>query len=237
MEIFWVSAKHGPVREPIQRRALIFVGIVAFHIWLIVLLVLSKQAVQQDKKQGALSMFALAASPSPPSIPIAEPIIPAEAKPFLSNPEQMVAAQQSAEGDPDGEVCSPVDAVAAQLTNDPIVPLAINRVAQADRSISEAIVMWNAEWSMAAANEEAPMADVRRRVVMILEKLPPDCLAIPVIGPRLIAIPEEGYTTFLAFGSGEWTWQQLIDTDAVALSDENEWTFKQLIDGDFPAVF
>ena len=89
--------------------------------------------------------------------------------------------------------------------------------------------MWNAEWSPVAAAEEAPLAEVRSRVLLILESLPQDCLAMPVIGPRLIAIPENGYTTFLAFGSGEWSWQQLVEPpDDAVTTEKNSWTWEEL---------
>ena len=89
--------------------------------------------------------------------------------------------------------------------------------------------MWNAEWSVAAAADEAPLAEVRSRVLSILDSLPPECLATPVIGPRLIAIPEQGYTTFLAFGSGEWSWQQLIEpADEIRSTEERAWTWEEL---------
>ena len=218
-----------PVSEPIGRRAVIFLGVVAFHICVIVLLVLSNHVLQPQQKQGSLSVFALAAAPSPPAIQIPDPIIPVKAIAMISIPAEALAEQQSAEGDPDGDVCSPLDEVTSQLASDPLVPLAIARVAKSDRSISEAIVMWNAEWSDASTTEEAPLADVRNRVLSILGSLPPECLATPVIGPRLIAIPEQGYTTFLAFGSGEWSWQQLVvPADDIPPSDKNSWTWEEL---------
>ena len=89
--------------------------------------------------------------------------------------------------------------------------------------------MWNAEWSPVSATDEAPLADVRIRVLSILENLPPECLATQVIGPRLIAIPEQGYTTFLAFGSGEWSWQQLVEpADVILATEDNSWTWAEL---------
>ncbi len=207
-------------------------AVLAFHICLIVLLVLSRYAVQPKPKQGVLSVFALAASPSPPAIQIPDPIIPVEAIAISSSPAEAHAEQQSAKGDPDGDVCSPLDEVTAQLTSDPLVALAITRVARSDRSISDAIVMWNSEWSVAAAADEAPLADVRSRVLSILDRLPPECLATPVMGPRLIAIPEQGYTTFLAFGSGEWSWQQLIEPPSdIPSTEDSSWTWEELFRG------
>lgn len=229
MEMLKTSDHPGSASEPVGRRATIFIAVLAFHIFIIVLLVLSRHVVQPKQKQGSLSVFAVAASPSAPAIRIPDPVIPVEAVAIIWSPAEAHAEQQSAEGDPDGEVCSPLDEVTAQLASDPLVPLAIDRVARSDRSISEAIVMWNAEWSAASATDEAPLADVRNRVLTILESLPPDCLATPVIGPRLIAIPEQGYTTFLAFGSGEWSWQQLVEpADPRSATEDSAWTWEEL---------
>lgn len=216
--------------EPFGRRATIFVGVVALHLCILVLLVLSRHSVQPKQIHGSLSVFAVAASPSAPAIKIPDPIIPAEAIAIIASPAEAHAEQQSAEGDPDGDACSPLDEVTAQLTSDPLVPLAIGRVARSDRSISEAIVMWNAEWSAASTTDEAPLADVRSRVLVVLESLPTECLATPVVGPRLIAIAEQGYTTFLAFGSGEWSWQQLVEpADENPSTEDNSWTWEKLL--------
>lgn len=227
----------GFTSRRVERRGLIFLGVLAGHLCLILLLVLSRQTVPPKKQHGALSVFAMAASPSPPAIPKIKPIISVETVAVLSTLADAQSAQQSADGDPDGEACSPLDAVTAQLTTDPMVPLAINRVPRANRSISDAIVMWNAEWSAAAAAEEAPLADVRDSVLLILETLPPDCLADPVIGPRLIAIPEEDNTTFLAFGSGEWSWQQLLESEVARDSGKDSWSWERLLAGELPTIF
>ena len=235
METPQASRRNHNLSEPLGRRATIFLVVLAFHICIIILLVISRHAVEQKRKQGALSVFSVAGSPNPPAIIIPDPIIPADAIAIVSSAAEAHAEQQSALGDPDGEACSPLDEVTAQLAGDPIVPLAIDRVLPADRSVSEAIVMWNAEWSVASAADEAPMAEVRSRVVSILETLPPECLATPVMGPRLIAIPENGYTTFLAFGSGEWSWQQLIDPVAeVPDTQKNSWTWEDLFEERVP---
>lgn len=239
MKILQTSNWLGSVTEPFGRRATIFVGVVALHVCIIVLIVFSRHAVQPKKMHGSLSVFALAASPSPPALRIPDPIVPVEAISAIASPAEAHAEQQSAEGDPDGEVCSPLNEVTARLTSDPLVPLAIGRVARSDRSISEAIVMWNAEWSAASATDEAPLADVRTRVLAVLESLPPECLATQVIGPRLIAIPEQGYTTFLAFGSGEWSWQQLVEpTDENPSTEDSSWTWEKLFaESSGPTIF
>lgn len=233
MEISSASLARG--RPPLRQRVVVFIGVVAFHICIIGLLIFSKQAAQQSKKQGALSVFALAAAPGPPAIPVPVAVMAAEPSSTMSSLAEALAEQQAAEGDPDGEVCSPIDAITEHLASDPLVFDAIQRVPRADRSISEAIVMWNAEWS-SVANAEAPLANVRKNVTLILETLPPDCLALPVIGPRLVAISDKGYTTFLAFGSGEWSWQQVIEAQE-APSVDDDWTWEELLDGDDLQIF
>ncbi len=225
-----MTTNGGIVAESLGRRALIFIAVVSFHILLIVLLILTRQIAPPKQNQGTLSAFTLSAAPAPPSIPISASVAILNAELVPSNPAQTFAEQQQTiDGDPDGEDCSPLDAITVQLANDPLVPEAIDRVPQSDRSISEAVVMWNTEWSAASADQQAPLAMVREQVLLTLETLPPDCLAIPVMGPRLIAIPQEGRTTFLAFGSGEWSWQQLMKpADEIATTQENSWTWEEL---------
>lgn len=242
MEASRTFGRQSSSRKPLGRRGPIFLGVVALHLLIIIIVVLSKNSMEPKKKQGALTVFALASAPNPPAVEIPDPVVPikildpvnpVEEKEIVASPEEAYAEQQSAEGDPDGDICSPLDEVTAQLASDPLVPLAISRVAKSDRSISEAIVMWNAEWSVTAAAADAPLAEVRSRVVAILQALPPECLALPVTGPRLVAIPEEGFTTFLAFGSGEWSWQQLVmPDDDENVAEDNSWTWADLIAGE-----
>lgn len=224
---------------PAKRQVGTFMFVLAAHIGLFILLVLSRQAELQPRQRGSLSMFALAAAaPLARPVPVIVPIMPKKAEPANPNPAEVFAEQQGAKGDPDGVTCSPIDIVTTALASDPIVPVAIARVPKNDRSISEAIVMWNAEWSSVATNEEAPMAEVRHMIHAMLSDLPPDCLAVPVIGPRLIPITgEAGSTTFLAFGSGEWSWQQLVEPPDTIPTDEREWTWDQLLDGEISSIF
>lgn len=211
------------------RRAAIFLTIVLLHASIFIFLVLSGHASEQNQTLGASSVVTLTASNTPLVVPPPLPTVLADSAVKISIAVEAESGGQSEEGDPDGEVCSPLDEVASQLASDPLVSLAIKRVAKADRSVSEAIVVWNTEWSAASANE-APLAQVRERVISILESLPTDCLAAPVTGPRLIAISEEGYTTFLAFGSGQWSWQQLVDSNPNNdLVEPNSWAWEALL--------
>lgn len=216
------------------RKSLLFTSVLLAHLVIIILLVISRHAVPSPEKQGNLSVFSLSAAPSQPSIPAKAPVIVQDIKPISTTPAEAFAEQQqSAEGDPEGEVCSPIDVVTTQLTSDPAVPAEIDMVPRTDRSISEAIVIWNAEWSSSAIADDAPLRNVRDRIENTLAELPLECLETPVAGPRLIPIMIDGSTTFLAFGSGEWTWQQLIESQPEPLFAVGEWTWEDLLQTDF----
>jgi hypothetical protein len=212
------------------RKSLLFTSVLLAHLVIIVLLVLSRQVASSRENQGSLSVFSVSAAPSEPLIPVKAPLIVQDIQPISTTPAEAFAEQQqSAEGDPEGEVCSPIDVVTTQLTSDPTVPAEINMVPRADRSISEAIVVWNAEWSNTAIADDAPLRNVRDRIESTLVELPLECLETPVAGPRLIPIVIDGSTTFLAFGSGQWTWQQLIEPQSDPLFAVSDWTWEDLL--------
>ncbi len=216
------------------RKSLLFTLVLLAHLVIIVLLVLSRHVAPPPEKQGNLSVFSLSAAPSQPSIPVKAPVIVQDIKPISTTPAEAFAEQQqSAEGEPEGEVCSPIDVVTRQLTSDPTVPAEIDMVPRADRSISEAIVVWNAQWSNTAIADDGPLRNVRDRIESTLAELPLECLETPVAGPRLIPIVIDGSTTFLAFGSGQWTWQQLIERQPDPLFAVGDWTWEDLLQTEF----
>ncbi len=219
------------------RECLLFTSVLLAHLVIIVLLVVSRYAAPLPKKQGHLSVFLLSTAPSQPSIPVKAPVIVQDIRPVSTTPAAAFAEQQqSAEGDFEGEVCSPIDVVTTQLTSDPTVPAEIQLVPRTDRSISEAIVIWNAEWSNTTIADDAPLRNVRNRIERTLAELPLECLEMPVAGPRLIPIMIDGSTTFLAFGSGRWTWQQLIEPHPEPLLAASDWTWEELIQPEFASA-
>ena len=212
------------------RKFLLFTSVLLAHLVIIVLLVLSRYVAPLPEKQGNLSVFLLSTAPSQPSLPVKAPVIVQDIKPISTTPAEAFAEQQqSAAGDSEGEVCSPIDVVTTQLTSDPTVPAEIKMVPRSDRSISEAIVIWNTEWSNTAIAVDAPLRNVRDRIETTLAELPVECLETPVAGPRLIPITIDGSTTFLAFGSGQWTWQQLIEPQHEPLFVVGDWTWEDLM--------
>jgi hypothetical protein len=81
------------------------------------------------------------------------------------------------------------------------------------RSIANAIVVWNAGWMDPGAQPaQLAFAAIRQTITQTVQASSADCRSQLQAGPRLIYLPgDSGKTTVLALGSGQWTWQQLID--------------------------
>ncbi|MEO7277354.1 MAG: hypothetical protein ABIW33_04965 [Sphingomicrobium sp.] len=114
--------------------------------------------------------------------------------------------------------CAILDSVAQAIVSDPEAVEAIIHAPLESRSIADAIVIWNADWSAASQQPDGPLETVRANVTTTLQLASPECLSSPVAGPRLVPIPNGDRTLFLVFGSGEWTWQALLEPDPTDFS-------------------
>lgn len=82
-----------------------------------------------------------------------------------------------------------------------------------DRSVANAIVLWNAGWvSTSSVPAGAALTTIRQTIVQTIAASSTECRSQLQAGPRLIYLPvDAGKTLVLALGSGRWTWQQLVD--------------------------
>lgn len=162
---------------------------------------------------GALSLVSIARD-LPAELPPPPPVLPSKVvdeikrlteQALTINPDsQTVAAPSGA--------CATLDLVTEALVADPLAVDAVVQSPPETRSIAEAIVMWNAGWSHAASTADSPLSRPRAVVEQSLDTVETGCLDEQITGPRLIPIPvQEGQRTmFLVFGSGSWTWRELI---------------------------
>ena len=107
--------------------------------------------------------------------------------------------------------CIPADALQSALSAAPEVRLALARVPVGDRSVADAVVIWNVDWSALASAKDAPLSSVREVVTRTLQSLPPACVSETVTGPRLLLIALPRGMMVLAFGSGVWRWQDVAE--------------------------
>lgn len=172
-------------------------------------------AVTRAGAMAVISVSADAAAQSrpPPSLPTrfadqSRPVSPPSA---ISDPDSRELA-----GPAGG--CATVDVVAKALVADQAAVMSVINSPPETRSIAEAVVIWNAGWSNAAGSLDAPLGPVRTVVEQSLETVDDNCLDSPIAGPRLVPIPDGDQTMFLAFGSGNWTWRELVTDPAVQQS-------------------
>lgn len=139
------------------------------------------------------------------------PVLPSK----VAGPKRIVSRDDfSAELDPTplgaAGGCATFDLVVKSLTAEPIVVAGVVSTPPERRSIAGAVVIWNAGWSDTASAPGEPLGPARVVIEQELRSVPDMCLDEPVAGPRLVPIPEGERTMFLAIGSGNWTWRQLL---------------------------
>lgn len=196
-----------------SRRAVTFAGVIGVHFAVILLIAAARHPSNVlQVKPTSMTVLSLAkektAAAPPPSLPSKQP---SEKKvvavPSISTTPDIAAAEASASG------CAILEDVTKAIVEDPTAVSAVVQAPSDTRSVADAIVMWNAEWSDPTATYDGPLEPVRRAVVQSLSGLDETCLEEPVIGPRFIPVPQGDRTLFLVFGSGDWKWKQLVETD------------------------
>lgn len=200
---------------PRSQRFSVLTLVVMLHIAVIVFVLAaggSPQAVVA--KSGTTSAImvntAKPAERPPPPPPLPSKLVD-EIKRLSEQPAAAIDPNSLAPAAAPGQ-CATLDAVSKAIIASPAaVTAALNAPPEA-RSIAEAIVMWNAQWSYAASAPESPLAPARAVVEDSLGSVEEGCLDEVIAGPRLVPVPvDDGQRTiFLVFGSGTWTWRELL---------------------------
>ena len=145
----------------------------------------------------------LGAPPPPPALPskIALESIPPAPPTTQSSPTSTVAP---------GGGCATLASVAAAINADVIAASRLQNAPPELRSISGAVVIWNAGWSEGARRVDEPLEPVRRVIEATLRTVDPACLDEQIAGPRLVAIPTGDHSMYAVLGSGKWSWAQML---------------------------
>ncbi len=203
---------------PRSQRVAVLVSVTGLHLALLVGFLAGRgTAPPQIPKSGTLSLIAIDADipaqrlPPPPKLPskLIDEIRTLSAEAMEFEPES------TAQSGPAGQ-CATLDVLTKAIITDlPAVDAIINAPPET-RSIAEAIVMWNAGWSSAANTADSPLTPARLVVEHSLKSVEDGCLDEPIAGPRLIPVPIANgqRTMFLVFGSGNWTWRELVSDPA-----------------------
>jgi hypothetical protein len=167
-----------------------------------------------SQPSGALTVVSLSAVPAAPILrPPPPPLVPAKIQELV----QEVVAQQVAQetsaaavGTP-GPGCTTLELVRKAILADPVAVQSVLSAPPETRSIAEAVVLWNAGWSDSAGSPESPLRPTRTAVQQSLSTLEQHCLDEAIAGPRLVPIPAGRGTMFVVFGSGTWTWRDVLE--------------------------
>lgn len=206
-------------RPSATQRSAVLGGVIALHGLLLLLVLALHSPGQRVVKPAGMQLISIATDQAqePP-----KPVMPSKvpAKPI---PQAELAQAIASASAPAGMVgnCETLSVISKALLADPDAIAGVAAVPADQRSIADAIVVWNAGWSPAASELEAPLGTVRMLVEEYLREAPDSCLDEAIAGPRLIPIIEGDRTTLLAFGSGHWTWRQLLETPDAVPSGES----------------
>lgn len=233
MRFRWASASlsdadpHGGGSAATRR--LLIVPIVAAHGALLAMVALSPAPSGRVAETRSIALFDVAA-PAAAAVP---PTLPAEPVARPAQPEELVfelpvadiATPQSIIPSPpivasavpglgaDGAPCDLAGAVLHVLRSDPASLQAIDAVPAADRSVANAIMLWDGGWT-----RDARLDPVRTRIGDAIAAARSECRDAPQGGPSLIALPGGERTTMLVLGSGRWRWADLIAAETAATS-------------------
>lgn len=185
-----------------QRRAWLFAPVIIGHVALL-LLALPTALPASQPELVAITMTMLPA----PVVPMvawtpSEIVIPSEA----SAPDIEIAPALAA-----GTPCAVGDSIQIALRDSPSVVRALELVPVDARSIADAVMLWDGRWTDAArVGGEAALGPIRAIVEASIGAAPEACRRAAVAGPRLVYVAVGRRTMILAFGSGQWAWNQLL---------------------------
>ena len=169
---------------------------------------------------AAVSGGARVAAAAPPSLTVVDvpqPVVqvvvsePSSTEVAVAAPAVLPSieiAESAPAGNPD---CALTDAVQTALSGDTGVRAALAARPSHARLTADALMIWDGDWVAPSPVAAATAASVRRTVRARLAVAPVSCRETVIAGPRLIYISNDGASTVLAFGSGQWSWSQLLD--------------------------
>jgi nucleotide-binding universal stress UspA family protein len=188
------------------------------------------------------ALMARAAPPSPPrpqATPPAsttreqrpKPVLPPDVAPQYVNVEPpadevrlnadpaqdpvAVAVAVAAASSAPGHACRMGAWLQAALQADPAVGQALAAIPRANRSVANAIMLWDVRWVSQPAPAVAGVSAIRSALMVGVRAAPAECQAQLVRGPELITLADASGATVIAVGSGEWRWGDLLTQDTL----------------------
>jgi hypothetical protein len=129
----------------------------------------------------------------------------------IALPTQPVFSAAAAESAGFGTTCDVSGTLARAFGENEFIKGELARIGPESRSISNAIMFWNAAWVELPGDAPKDAVEMlRRAIVEGVRAAPPECLAQELAGPRFIIVGDTSRATMLVLGSGTWRWEQLL---------------------------
>ena len=151
-----------------------------------------------------------------PALPVIEPKLVALAtrvdEPSIEIAgEAPLVAPMAFAAAPSGSGCAGGDVIETVLRTRADVHTALDAMPRAARSVADAVLLWNGRWIDANQVGGAQAIDsIRAAVVTAVRAMPASCRDATITGPRFVFVALPGGNRILTFGSGEWTWAQVL---------------------------
>lgn len=110
--------------------------------------------------------------------------------------------------------CAMTDHLQSELRQDVAALAAVARIPRAARTVANVVTLWSGDWVAARPLGGAEvLAPIRAAVVAAVRAAPAACRAEAIMGPRLVFVTDATLETaiVLAFGSGRWRWDDLVE--------------------------
>ena len=133
----------------------------------------------------------------------------------------LVALREQSASAATGGACDLTAPVQAALQSSDAVRASLPLIPPDKRSVANAIMLWKVAWLAEDQQLDATaIAAIQAVVTETIAAATPECRLQPQAGPRLLLLPGAGDTVVLAVGSGQWRWQDLLDTARPDLTGE-----------------
>jgi hypothetical protein len=201
------------------------IGTIAVQLGLCSLLLIPNRAEPKLIKPtlSAFDVRAISIDPKPePKILQPKPVKPMPPQPVVVPPPEIILPisptlavtmpDQSASASSDGG-CDLTEPVRAALQSSDAVRASLPLIPPDQRSVANAVMVWKVGWlSDDEQLDKAAIAAIRTVVAETVAAATPECRMQPQTGPRLLLLSGTRDTVVLAVGSGQWRWQDLLDT-------------------------
>jgi hypothetical protein len=207
-------------------RARMLAATIAIHAGLLAFLLSAHRETQSVAFSSPMSTIDLAAPPGP-----AQPAKPPQPKPVPPTPPQpvvvpppvvplplpsdmAVALLDQSVMQATGGACDLTAPVQEALRTSEAVQAALPMLPRPSRSVANAVMIWDANWVAFADAPDLSVRDtIRDAIAGTVAVASEECRLQMQGGPRLLILPlGDTQTIVLALGSGQWRWQDLLDT-------------------------